>query len=314
MSQSKRIAWSENPKLAISESVRCLMKDQLVALPTETVYGLASRLSKKGIEQIYYTKGRPSDNPLIVHVADVSMARTCIAQETPRFRKLVKAFWPGPLTLVMPKSKQLNTFVTSGLATVALRNPSHVAFLTILRTISQPLVAPSANLSGRPSPTRAEHILEDLDIPLIIDAGASQYGLESTILDISVSPALLLRPGHIHLKALEQVLGETIIPFSPNSNLEQPRAPGIKYKHYAPKKTKIILLTDRSQFLEFSSEGKPCFEINPSTPNIKVLQARTLYHIFRKADQAGIEALYFLKDPALEQYPDLLNRLFKAAN
>lgn len=219
----------------------------LVAFPTETVYGLgANALDIKAIEGIYKAKGRPSDNPLIVHIADIKALEGLVNTIPAAAPRLMEAYWPGPLTLVMPKSDKVPFVITAGLDTVAIRIPSHPIALALIKKAGVPVAAPSANRSGRPSPTLAKHVIEDLTgrVDIIIDGGSTQVGLESTVLDISSEPPVILRPGGITLEQLQQLLG--VVGTDPALSTEPtdtapPRSPGLKYRHYAPKAALLLV-------------------------------------------------------------------------
>lgn len=217
----------------------CLNRGGLVALPTETVYGLgANALDEKAVASIFEAKGRPSDNPLIVHIADLSALSLLVRDIPPVADKLMQAFWPGALTLVMKKASGVPDIVTAGLETVAIRMPIHPVALEIIRRSGVPIAAPSANRSGKPSPTDAQHVAFDMDgrIDIIVDGGPCSVGLESTVLDVTVMPPMILRPGGITKEIIEAVIG----PISVDPALDEktkitPKSPGMKYRHYAPK-------------------------------------------------------------------------------
>lgn len=224
---------------ALALSARLLQEGQLVAFPTETVYGLgANALDAQAVLNIFAAKGRPADNPLIVHIHDRSqLAPLC--DVPPLAEKLMDAFWPGPLTLIMPRKDAVPDAVTAGLDTVAVRMPSHPVAAALLRACELPIAAPSANRSGKPSPTTAQHVLEDMDgrIPLILDGGSCDVGLESTVVDVCHGTPCILRPGGITKGMLEAVLGEVDIAGSvlrPLQAGEAARSPGMRYKHYSP--------------------------------------------------------------------------------
>lgn len=218
----------------------------LVAFPTETVYGLgADATNPAAVAAIFVAKGRPADNPLIVHVASVDAA-LALTQDVPAAaRVLMQRFWPGPLTLVLPRAAGVPDIVTAGLATVAVRMPDHPVALALIQQAGVPLAAPSANRSGRPSPTRAEHVLEDLDgrIDFVLDAGPTGVGLESTVIDLSVDPPVLLRPGGITTEMLCAAIGPILI--SPGVDddhaVDRPASPGLKYAHYAPQAELVLV-------------------------------------------------------------------------
>ncbi|MHB1125873.1 MAG: L-threonylcarbamoyladenylate synthase [Bacillota bacterium] len=218
-----------------------LRRGGLVAFPTETVYGLgANAVDPLAVGRIYQAKGRPSDNPLIVHVAEIEQVYPLVQDVPERAVILIAKFWPGPLTLVLERSSLVADVVTGGLDTVAIRMPAHPVALALLRASRVPVAAPSANLSGRPSPTTAQHVLLDLEgrIEAVLDGGPARVGVESTVLDLVSGIPTILRPGSITREQLEEVLGEVqeAYPVSGVQRLEKaPRAPGMKYAHYAPR-------------------------------------------------------------------------------
>ena len=223
------------------EGARILREGGLVAFPTETVYGLgANALDEEAARKIYEAKGRPSDNPLIAHVSAMEEVYPLVSQVSEKAKKLMDAFWPGPMTLIFPKSDLVPYGTTGGLDTVAVRMPSDPVANRLIALAGVPVAAPSANTSGRPSPTTAQHVLQDMDgrIDMIIDGGPVGIGVESTIVDVSVETPTVLRPGAITMEMLEEVLGKVQIDpaiLGPVSADLRPKAPGMKYKHYAPK-------------------------------------------------------------------------------
>jgi len=219
----------------INEGAEWLKAGELVAFPTETVYGLgANALDASACAKIFEAKGRPQDNPLIVHVCNLAMANYLVSHWTSAAELCVQHFWPGPLTLILPKTTLVPDIVTAGLANVAIRMPNHPVALRLIEEAGFPVAAPSANLSGKPSPTRGSHVWRDMKgkIPLILDAGACEVGLESTVIDVSGGVPTILRPGGITKEQLQEVLGEVRLD-SPSEN-NPPKAPGMKYRHYAP--------------------------------------------------------------------------------
>ncbi len=235
---------SEKDYDLLREPARCLAEGGLVVFPTETVYGLgANALMEESVKAIFEAKGRPSDNPLIVHVASAEQAGE-VASEIPAMAQAVmERFWPGPITLVMPRKKTVPDAVTAGLDTVAVRFPSHPIARKLLELAGVPVAAPSANSSGKPSPTKTEHVIEDLmgKVDYIIDGGTARVGLESTVLDMTVSPAQILRPGGVGKDALDAVLGEVTYDKGLTEAGVAPKSPGMKYKHYAPKAQMVIV-------------------------------------------------------------------------
>ena len=235
-------------KEGISEAAEILKGGGLVAFPTETVYGLGGNgLDKEAAKKIYAAKGRPSDNPLILHVSSIEEVYPLVKALPEKAKKLMEAFWPGPLTLVLPKSDLVPKESTGGLETVALRSPENALTLSLIRACGFPIAGPSANLSGRPSPTEASHVFEDLGgrIEGILEDGAVGIGVESTIVDLSENCPTLLRPGAITIEDLEEVLGEKVAidPTLLGKSMAEgftPKAPGMKYRHYAPKAEMIL--------------------------------------------------------------------------
>ena len=236
----KKIDKNQIDEDAIREAGEILREGGLVAFPTETVYGLgANALDEEAAKKTYEAKGRPSDNPLIVHIADLEDLSEITENLPPETELLAKHFWPGPLTMIFEKSSLVPYGTTGGLDTVAVRMPSDLIARNLILAAGGYVSAPSANTSGRPSPTTAEHVWEDLNgkIEMIIDGGSVDIGLESTILDMTVSPPMILRPGAITADMLEEVIGvvsvdETILG---SESSQAPKAPGMKYRHYAPK-------------------------------------------------------------------------------
>lgn len=229
------------------EAAQILQSGGLVGFPTETVYGLgANALNPEAAKKIYGAKGRPSDNPLIAHISCMEELMPLVTEVTEAGRKLAEAFWPGPLTLVFPKSEAVPYETTGGLETVAVRMPADPVANRLIALSGVPVAAPSANTSGKPSPTTAQHVLRDMDgkIEMIIDGGAVGIGVESTIVDVSGEQAILLRPGAITVQMVEEVVGPVGIDpaiLGPLSEGERPRAPGMKYRHYAPQAELILV-------------------------------------------------------------------------
>ncbi|MEM1939588.1 MAG: L-threonylcarbamoyladenylate synthase [Acidilobaceae archaeon] len=235
---------------ALEKAAQAIREGGLVAFPTETVYGLgASAFNEDAVRRIYYVKGRPLDNPIIVHICDYDQLNIVSSRVPEIVYKLIKRFWPGPLTLVLPKSLLVPYAVTAGLETVAVRMPAHPIALELIRLSETPIAAPSANISGKPSPTRGEHVIRDLysKVEVIIDGGETLYGVESTIINLLVDPPILLRPGAYPVEDIENVLGvKILIPeFARGlSEAERALAPGMKHRHYAPD-TPLVLVESR---------------------------------------------------------------------
>ena len=287
----------------------------LVGIPTETVYGLgANGLSSAAVGKIFAAKGRPQDNPLILHVPDASwLARYC--REVPDSAYTLAArFWPGPLTMILPRKDVVPDAVTAGLDTVGIRCPNHPVTLAIIRAADVPVAAPSGNTSGRPSPTRAEHMVEDMagKIDAIVDGGPCGVGVESTIIDLTCTPPRLLRPGGLPLEALEEVLGEVAVDAAllrPLGAGEKPKAPGMKYRHYAPKAPVTVVLGEPSATADYIAAhlgehtGVICFDEwagrfaghvveNIGSAARKDEQARRVFDALRAFDHTDVTEIY----------------------
>lgn len=227
----------------------------LVAFPTETVYGLgANALDAKAVSKIFAAKGRPADNPLIIHIANLSDANLLAKNISLKSQKLMKTFWPGPLTLVLKKNKIVPSITCANLDSVALRMPENKIALALIRKSGVPIAAPSANISGSPSPTTAKHVLSDFGkkIDLIIDGGSTKHGLESTVIDMTSKIPVLLRPGAITQNQIEKVIGKIFLHKSllgSSDKLNSIKSPGMKYRHYAPK-AKLIVYIGKSELVD----------------------------------------------------------------
>lgn len=238
-SEFRNLSQLEKIEEKLAEAGELIRKGEVVAFPTETVYGLgANALDAGACRKIFAIKGRPQDNPLIVHVSSSLEAEIVAADWPEQAYTCARAFWPGPLTMVLPKSAGVPDVISAGLQTIAVRMPSHPIALALIRVSGCPIAAPSANISGKPSPTNGRHVWRDLNgrIPLIIDGGQSQVGLESTVLDLSTDIPTILRPGGVTKEDLEHVLGRIELDkalYEEKENLN-PRSPGMKYRHYAP--------------------------------------------------------------------------------
>ena len=326
----------------LREAGSILRSGGLVAFPTETVYGLgANALDGQAAEKTYRAKGRPSDNPLIVHIAEIRAMET-LAQEVPRQAyALAEAFWPGPLTLILPKNPVVPYSTTGGLDTVAVRMPDHPVALALIREGGGYVSAPSANTSGRPSPTTAEHVLEDLDarIDLVLDGGPVEIGVESTILDLTQEVPVILRPGAITQEMLETVVGTVRMDEAllSEDTKAPPKAPGMKYRHYAPRAEMLLvegtptgtvkairqlahqaLRQGRKVGILASEETWDAYEEG----FVKVIGTRErggsvaqgLYRILREFDRTGVEVIYSETFPREGIGSAVMNRLEKAAS
>ena len=315
---------------------------ELVAFPTETVYGLGGdALRPEAAAKIYAAKGRPSDNPLIVHIADFSdMER--VAREVPaQAKKLADAFWPGPLTMIVWKSDEVPSATTGGMDTVAVRMPNHPVALELIRKSGCLIAAPSANTSGRPSPTEAKHVAEDLSgrIAMILDGGPVGIGIESTIIDLTEKKPMVLRPGYITPKMLSDVLGQEVV-MDPGiiaaDDTTKPKAPGMKYKHYAPKADMVIVDGEETAVIakingltkQRRTEGKKVAVIATEETrkhyhadvvlcigkrSDEDAIAQHLYQILRECDDLDVGEIYSesFQTPRIGQA--IMNRLLKAA-
>jgi len=283
---------------ALSAAIDSLKKGEPVAFPTETVYGLAASAFDEGaIRKIFSIKGRPADNPLIVHISSLDQVSLLAEEVPPEFLKLARAFWPGPLTLVVKRKNSVPSICSAGLPTIAIRMPVHQVALDLIRGVGAPLAAPSANLSGGPSPTTAQDVLEDLEgkIPYILDGGACAIGLESTVLSLVNPRPILLRPGVVQKEALEAIFGRSI----DLANQATPAfSPGMKYRHYAPK------AAIRLVFNESDLKGPY------SLPRIT---ARNLYSELRKADRLGVPEVEIYCSSSVQADAALMNRLLRAS-
>lgn len=298
--QTQIIPCSEIMRAALS-----LKRGNPVAFPTETVYGLGAPIwNSDAIAQVFHIKGRPADNPLIAHVDSIEQVSAICEKITPAFFLLAKRFWPGPLAIVLNKRACVPDIATGGLATLAVRMPDHLAALDLIRQTGCPLVAPSANLSGRPSPTKASDAYEDLKgkVELILDGGECRIGIESTVIYLTSEQHVLLRPGAVSQEELEEVLGNKLI--LPQTE-DRPISPGMKYRHYAPFAS-VRFLADG----ESTKEGQLVLSPNPR-PGEMLLSAKTLYAAFREADRRGISEILIDCDNSVRKNRALLNRLEK---
>jgi L-threonylcarbamoyladenylate synthase len=326
-------------RAAVLRAAEMLRAGEGVALPTETVYGLAANaLDATAVARIFQIKGRPAHNPIIVHVADIEMAKECAADWPVVAERLARAFWPGPLTLVVPRSKAIPDLVAAGGQTVGVRWPSHPFMQAVIRECGFPLAAPSANPSNRVSPTNADHVRKYLghQIQLIVDGGQSQVGIESTVLDVSVSPPRLLRPGMIHEHALLAITGKLALGLSAGAGVL--KSPGQLPKHYAPKAKLVVLSwTDeadlRLQSSKFKVQGSrfkvPWSRIHiiahnriPSgegfarvsvIPHDAEAFARAIYAELHQCDEAGAELIVVEALPESGEWFAIADRLKRAA-
>ncbi len=304
----------------VLKASKMIQKGDVVAIPTETVYGLAAdAMNAEAVKKTFQLKKRPADNPLIVHISDLDQLDSIAKTVPPAARKLADAFWPGPITLVMAKDARVPDVVTGGLGTVAVRMPDHQMALHLIR-LTGPLTAPSANRSGRPSPTRVSHITEDFGNQLaILDGGDCKIGLESTVLDITSKTPKILRPGAISKEMIEKIL-ETNVQERVGEYEEKPSSPGVKYSHYKPKARVIWISTipdsvNNSTYYLIHSDSKEFKQTNVIgyRGNFEKM-ARELYDQFRTADHLAysfiaVESLPANKiSPVLSALRDRINR------
>lgn len=316
-----------------------LVSGRNVIFPTETVYGIgAYALSKDGVKGIYNIKGRPSDNPLIMHVNNTTDILPYIKNQQPYTKKLMKAFWPGPFTMVFNKSDLVPLNITGGLNTVAIRIPSNEIARYVIETAGVPICAPSANISGRPSSTLFEHVLEDFEnkVDIIIDGGKSQIGLESTVVDVTGEIPIVLRPGMITSEMIKEVVGEVLIAH-PIKQSEIPKSPGMKYKHYAPKgdltivegKSIDVIAYINNQIEIHTKEFKKVGVITNSEyldrfntdfvssiggKHNEIEIASNLFLVLREMDQHQVDFIYSMSFHKGMYQEAIMNRLYKAAN
>jgi L-threonylcarbamoyladenylate synthase len=324
----------------IARASKLISSGEIVAFPTETVYGLgANALDPLAISKIYQMKGRPSDNPLIVHIADMKTLRRLVSEISPRDMRIMKKFWPGPVTLVLKKSKIVPKITTGGLGTIAVRMPRNKIALALIKRSGFPIAAPSANISGRPSPTNASHVKDDLDgkVKMILDGGNTEIGIESTVIDMTLRTPVILRPGGISKESIEDEIGKVHFHDSllgPRTSTKKiNKSPGMKYRHYSPNarvvivegsriraKAKIIELTEK-----LKDEGKKV-SIMTASKSLKsnvdsVLYmgnsldtiARNLFANLRKADSDHIDVIVVQGIHYNNTGLAIMNRLKKAA-
>ena len=282
---------------AIREAADLIREGKLVGIPTETVYGLgADALNPEAVASIFEAKGRPGDNPLIVHIDDIEELRPLIAVEpSPAARALMAAYWPGPLTLIFPKSDRVPLRTTGGLNTVAVRMPSHPIARALIRAAGCPIAAPSGNRSGRPSPTTAAHMFEDMDgrIPLILDGGACDVGVESTVVDMTGDVPRILRPGGVTREQIAQVCGDCVVDSAvmrPLREDERPRSPGMKYRHYAPAGQLTIFHGEPERVIEAICETYDQAERDGHRPLILALEGSLARYGDRRRESLGMDA------------------------
>jgi len=323
-----------NPQIV--DAANFLRKNEVVALPTETVYGLGGNAeSDAAVAKIYAAKGRPGDNPLIIHIAEREQLTRFVTEVPVMAETLMDAFWPGPLTIILKKKEGvLSEKATAGLATVAVRMPDHPVALALLKTCGLPIAAPSANSSGKPSPTNADHVLDDLNgkIAGVLNGGTTGVGVESTVVDCTETIPVILRPGGVTKEQLEAAVGEVHVDAALTDDAARPKAPGMKYRHYAPN-APLFMVSGTSEFLQSLVEEKRLeglkvgvltTEENASVYHADLVLAcgrraeletvaTALYDTLRKFNQESVDIIFSEMFPNTGVGYAIMNRLQKAA-
>lgn len=325
---------ASNPQVV--DAAHFLRENEVVAIPTETVYGLGGNAkSDEAVAKIFAAKGRPGDNPLIIHIAAKEQLELFVAEVPDKASRLMEAFWPGPLTIILKKKPGvLSEKATAGLDSVGVRMPDHPVALAVLKVCGLPIAAPSANSSGKPSPTTALHVLDDLQgkIAGVVDAGPTGVGVESTVIDCTESVPVILRPGGVTKEQLEAVIGDVRIDAALSNEKEAPRAPGMKYTHYAPN-APLYLVSGTKEFLqrlvdekrqeglrvgvltteEAAGDYSADFVLACGRRTELETVAAALYDTLRRFNQLGVEVIYSEMFPMSGVGHAIMNRLEKAA-
>ena len=318
---------------ALEESAKLLKSGEVVGIPTETVYGLAANaLDENAVKKIFAAKGRPSDNPLIVHISKLEELEPLVAEIPEKVKVMADVFWPAPLTMIMKKSDRVSNVVSGNLDTVAVRMPKSDYARAIIESCDLPLAAPSANLSGSPSPTNAKYVFDDMNgrIPLIIDGGNCEIGVESTVISFAEEPPRLLRPGGVTLEEMTALIGEIVVDDAVLNKLEEgavASSPGMKYKHYAPSADITIIKSDFETFktlcenednitaLCFDGENEklPCKSVTYGDENDGYSQSARLFDALRELDEMGAQKVYARCPDTKGMGLAVYNRLIRAA-
>lgn len=313
----------------IAQAANVLRAGGLVAFPTETVYGLgANALDSAAVARIFAAKGRPAGNPIIVHVPNAAAARPLVSAWPAVAQSLAERFWPGPLSLVLPKSALVPDAVTAGGPTVALRVPAHPVALELLRACALPLAAPSANPSTALSPTTAQHVLDGLDgkIDMVVDAGPTSGGLESSVLDVTVAPPRLLRPGLVTPAMIEAIIGPIELGVAPTTSTLPARSPGLSERHYAPRAPLELAMPGRQRVEELGrtglrvgwvtlrAESGPAGVLVERMPSDPEGYAANLYAALHRLDRAGAQRIVVDAPPASDAWLAVHDRLRRAAS
>lgn len=320
----------------ITQAAQLLQANEIIAFPTETVYGLGGNAkSDEAIRKIFTAKGRPSDNPLIIHIVAKEQLHAFTQEVPEKAEKLIAHFWPGPLTLILSYKKgSLSDLATAGLDTVGVRMPDHPVALALIKASGLPIAAPSANRSGRPSPTSAQHVEEDLagKIAGIVDGGATGVGVESTVIDCTTEVPVILRPGGVTKEAIEAVIGEVLVDPALTDTAEQPRSPGMKYRHYAPEAPLYLVDGSKEDVQAYINEGKKqglkvgvlTTKENEGFYDADYIfacgererletVASSIYEALRSFNKAGVDIIYSEVFPREGVGHAIMNRLMKAA-
>lgn len=320
---------------ATDAAAEILKNGGLCAIPTETVYGLAANaFDAEACANIFKAKGRPGDNPLIVHISDLSMLGDIVAEVPENAKKLAEKFWPGPLTMIMKKSEKIPMVTSANLPTVAVRFPAHPVAREIIEKAGLPLAAPSANLSGSPSPTTFEHCVHDLmgRVDGIIDGGACSVGVESTIISLAGEKPVLLRPGYVTLEQLRETIGEVEVSHAVLEKLEEGEkvlSPGMKYKHYAPKAQVTLIKATSEEYVKYVNEHAEegvfalCFDEEAEKLSVSTVaygsefsdeeQAEHIFDALRIIDESGAKRVYAHSPKVTGVGLAVYNRLIRAA-
>lgn len=345
--RTQRVQLPENQSLAfyrqspdLKQAAKLIQKGELVAFPTETVYGIgADGTSEKAVAKIFQAKRRPADNPLIIHLAEKKEIDHWVQTVSPLAEKLIDSFWPGPLTIVIEHNDKFAPQVTAGLPTVALRVPAHPIARALIELAGLPIAAPSANRSGRPSPTQADHVWRDLqgEISFLIDGGSANVGVESTVVDVTGEQPILLRPGGLAKEEIEQVVGPIQIDPAIQNASQKPRSPGMKYRHYAPDGELWLYQGDPMKMVEniqkiadqLRKEGKRVGILTTTEHQEQYVAdlviacgsrakpetvAKHLFHTFHQFNRAQVDMILAESFPEQGILYSVMNRLKKAAN
>lgn len=317
---------------ALKKSAELLQNGEVVGIPTETVYGLAANaFDENAVKKIFEAKGRPSDNPLIVHIAKFEDLAPLVEEIPEKVKIMAEKFWPAPLTMIMKKSERISNVVSGNLDTVAVRMPKSEYARAIIEACSLPLAAPSANLSGSPSPTNAKYVYDDMNgrIPLIIDGGSCEIGVESTVITFAEEPPRLLRPGGVTLEEMTELIGEIVVDDAVLNKLEDGKtaaSPGMKYKHYAPKADITLIKSSFEDFkslcereenvtaLCFDGESKKlnCPSVEYGEKNDGYSQSARLFDALRELDEIGAVKVYARCPSTKGMCLAVYNRLIRA--